>query len=148
MEKRNWKIYYSSYQGPEKRAVELVYRELGKYVLRDNGIYSFHSLDCVREGFPTDCNAIILGTYNENPVFRKYLEHFEKIFNYVFEHFPDDGHPEWFGHLHRDGTPISYIKGSDWKGPFHNVRAFMLLSQILEKIENGEELQFNRWEKK
>lgn len=74
MEKRNWKIYYSSYQGPEKRAVELVYRELGKYVLRDNGIYSFHSLDCVREGFPTDCNAIILGTYNENPVFRKYLE--------------------------------------------------------------------------
>lgn len=78
----------------------------------------------------------------------KYLEHFEKIFNYVFEHFPDDGHPEWFGHLHRDGTPISYIKGSDWKGPFHNVRAFMLLSQILEKIENGEELQFNRWEKK
>jgi N-acylglucosamine 2-epimerase len=78
----------------------------------------------------------------------KYLEHFEKIFNYVFEHFPDDGHPEWFGHLHRDGTPISYIKGSDWKGPFHNVRAFMLLSQILEKIENGEEMQFNRWEKK
>ncbi|MBE5732523.1 MAG: N-acylglucosamine 2-epimerase [Clostridiales bacterium] len=72
----------------------------------------------------------------------KYLELFDKIKSYVFAHFPDEGHPEWFGHLHRDGTPINYIKGSDWKGPFHNVRAFMILSQLLTRIANGEKLEF------
>ena len=75
----------------------------------------------------------------------KYLADFDKIYNYIYKHFPDEGHPEWFGHLHRDGTPISYIKGSDWKGPFHNVRAFMLLSQMFDSIINNEELNFNRW---
>lgn len=45
----------------------------------------------------------------------------------------------------RDGTPISYIKGSDWKGPFHNVRAFMLISQMLDSIIENKELNFNRW---
>ncbi len=63
-----------------------------------------------------------------------YLEWFERLKNYAFEHYSDDGHPEWFGHLHRDGTPINYIKGSDWKGPFHNVRAFMLITQLLEEL--------------
>lgn len=67
----------------------------------------------------------------------KYLHEFEKIFDYCKEHFRDEGHPEWYGHLHRDGTPISDIKGSDWKGPFHNVRAFMILSQLFSEIESG-----------
>lgn len=66
----------------------------------------------------------------------EYLVWFKKIKDYVFSHFPDEGHPEWFGHLHRDGTPINYIKGSDWKGPFHNVRAFMLIIKLLQEIEN------------
>ena len=69
-----------------------------------------------------------------------YMQWFEKIADYVYKYFPDEGHPEWFGHLHRDGSPISYIKGSDWKGPFHNVRAFMLISQLLEKIAAGERI--------
>ena len=71
-----------------------------------------------------------------------YMEQFDKIMEYVWVHYPDEGHPEWFGHLHRDGTPINYIKGSDWKGPFHNVRAFMILTQIFESIEKGEALEF------
>ena len=62
---------------------------------------------------------------------------FEKICAYVFRHFPDDPYPEWPGHLHRDGTPINYIKGSDWKGPYHNVRAFMLLTQLFEEAERN-----------
>lgn len=72
----------------------------------------------------------------------KYFDWFKRITEYIFKHFPDVGHPEWFGHLHRDGTPISYIKGSDWKGPFHNVRAFMLITQILNSIQNGENIEF------
>lgn len=67
----------------------------------------------------------------------KYMDWFMKIKEYVFKHFPDEGHPEWFGHLHRDGSPISYIKGSDWKGPFHNVRAFMLITQLLSVLKEG-----------
>ena len=67
-----------------------------------------------------------------------YLEWFEKIFNYSYKYFRDENYPEWYGHLHRDGTPISQIKGSDWKGPFHNVRAFMVLSQLFEKLKNND----------
>ncbi len=72
--KRNWKIYYSSFSGPQKRAVELIYRELGKYILRDRGVYSFHSLSCETDGFKNDCNAIVLGTYNENTILQKYFD--------------------------------------------------------------------------
>ena len=64
----------------------------------------------------------------------RYMDWFMRIKEYIFNHFPDEGHPEWFGHLHRDGSPISYIKGSDWKGPFHNVRAFMLITQLLSDL--------------
>ena len=67
----------------------------------------------------------------------EYFKGFECIFDYISKHFADLGHPEWYGHLHRDGTPISQIKGSDWKGPFHNVRAFMLLTQLLEDLVKG-----------
>ncbi len=68
----------------------------------------------------------------------RYLDGFEEIFTYVKKYFKDEGYPEWYGHLHRDGTPISQIKGSDWKGPFHNVRAFMLLEKIFEALANDE----------
>ena len=74
MEKRNWKIYYSSYKGPEKRAVELIYRELSKYIMRDKGVYSFHAIGCENKEFSNNCNAIILGTYNENEILKKYLK--------------------------------------------------------------------------
>lgn len=70
------------------------------------------------------------------------MEWFDRITDYIFRYFSDEGHPEWFGHLHRDGTPISYIKGSDWKGPYHNVRAFMLICQLLDQLSNGERLAF------
>lgn len=73
---------------------------------------------------------------------KKYMEWFAKIKDYVFKHFSDNEYPEWYGHLHRDGTPINQIKGSDWKGPFHNVRAFMLITQLLESIERKEKLEF------
>ncbi len=33
----NWKILYTNYQGPEQRAVELLVREMGAWVLREPG---------------------------------------------------------------------------------------------------------------
>ena len=71
-----------------------------------------------------------------------YMEWFDKIKEYVWAHFPDEGDPEWFGHLHRDGTPINYIKGSDWKCPFHNVRAFMILTQVFKALDENKEIGF------
>jgi N-acylglucosamine 2-epimerase len=101
------------------------------------------SLEWDMKLFWVHCEAMIALTYSYlYTKDEKYLEWFEKIFEYVCEHYQDPGHPEWYGHLHRDGTPISHIKGSDWKGPFHNVRAFMVLSQLFDKLRNGEELEF------
>ncbi len=39
MNKRNWKILYSTYTGMQKKAIELVSAEVGKTILRDKGVY-------------------------------------------------------------------------------------------------------------
>lgn len=101
------------------------------------------SLEWDMKLFWVHCEAMIALTYAYWHTKEEWcLTWFNKIKDYVFKHYPDDGHPEWFGHLHRDGTPINYIKGSDWKGPFHNVRAFMILTQLYTSLANGEELEF------
>lgn len=101
------------------------------------------SLEWDMKLFWVHCEAMIALTYAYLYTGdEKYTEWFERIFAYACEHFADPGHPEWFGHLHRDGTPIAYIKGSDWKGPYHNVRAFMVLSQLFDIMKNGENLKF------
>lgn len=93
--------------------------------------------------FWVHCEAMIALTYSYWYTGNaEYMRGFEKIFKYCEKHFADPGHPEWYGHLHRDGTPISQIKGSAWKGPFHNVRAYMVLSQLFDKIKNGEKIGF------
>lgn len=77
MGKRNWKIYYSNYEGPQKRAVELTAREIGKYILRDYGIYSFYVLPCERIAASPEkieANAVVLGMLEENAVLRQYIE--------------------------------------------------------------------------
>ena len=93
------------------------------------------SLEWDMKLFWVHCEAMIALVYSYRYTGEQlYMDWFNRIKEYVFSHFPDEGHPEWFGHLHRDGTPISYIKGSDWKGPFHNVRAFMVLTQLFESM--------------
>jgi len=99
------------------------------------------SLEWDMKLFWVHCEAMIALTYSYwYTKDERYLEWFEKIFEYSYNHFKDEGYPEWYGHLHRDGTPVSQIKGSDWKGPFHNVRAFMVLSQLFEKLKNNENI--------
>lgn len=101
------------------------------------------SLEWDMKLFWVHCEAMIALTYSYMYTKdEKYMDWFKKVYKYAFKYFPDPGHPEWYGHLHRDGTPISQIKGSDWKGPFHNVRAFMILTQQFEDILAGKELEF------
>lgn len=63
--KRNWKILYSNYVGAEKKAVELVQAEVGKFILRDPGVYTLHVLECAKMPSELDKNVIIVSTYNE-----------------------------------------------------------------------------------
>lgn len=101
------------------------------------------SLEWDMKLFWVHCEAMIALTYALwYTKDERYLAWFERIYDYVDRHFKDEGHPEWYGHLHRDGTPVSQIKGSDWKGPFHNVRAFMVLSQLFDSLKNEEPIGF------
>lgn len=63
----------------------------------------------------------------------KYAEWHTRIHDWTYQHFPDSEHPEWFGYLHRDGSPSSTLKGNLWKGPFHMPRMELTCWQILNE---------------
>ena len=67
MQKRDWQIIYTNYSGMEKKAVELISKEMGSQILRDNGIYTIHVLACrqLKEMQP-DENAVVIGLQGEN----------------------------------------------------------------------------------
>lgn len=62
------------------------------------------------------------------------LEWFERIHDYVWNHFMDPEHPEWFGYLNRQGEVLLTLKGGKWKGCFHVPRGLMQVYQSLERI--------------
>lgn len=61
----------------------------------------------------------------------KYEAWFDRIHDYFFSRFADPEHGEFYGYLHRDGTPSTFLKGSLWKGPFHIPRALHLVEARL-----------------
>ena len=60
----------------------------------------------------------------------KYLEKYKLVHEYSFTKFKDTEYGEWYGYLHRDGTPSTDLKGNIFKGPFHLPRC--LLENILQ----------------
>ncbi len=66
---------------------------------------------------------------------KKCLEWFEKLDEYMWSHFKDPLHPEWFGYLNRRGEMLLSLKGGKWKGCFHVPRGLFEIWQILEKCE-------------
>ena len=70
-------------------------------------------------------------------VFEKW---YDKLHDYIFNHFPDKEFGEWYGYLHRDGTVSHTQKGSLWKGPYHLPRCLILCERILSALENGDNL--------
>ena len=62
------------------------------------------------------------------------LAWFERIHDYVWSHFMDPEHPEWFGYLNRQGEVLLTLKGGKWKGCFHVPRGLMQVYQSLERI--------------
>ena len=64
----------------------------------------------------------------------KYLEMHRKAFDYAFRVFPDAQYGEWYGYLHRDGTPAQPAKGNMFKGPFHIPRMMILAGDLYRDI--------------
>lgn len=60
----------------------------------------------------------------------RYLALHEQVRDWSFKHFSDPVHGEWFGYLHRDGTPSSTLKGNLWKSFFHHPRALWMCHRI------------------
>lgn len=55
------------------------------------------------------------------------------VHDWSFHHFADPEFGEWFGYLHRDGSPSVTLKGNMWKGPFHLPRALWYCSRLCEE---------------
>lgn len=62
----------------------------------------------------------------------KWLKWHEQVHDYTWQRFPDREHGEWFGYLHRDGTPAQTLKGNNYKGCFHIPRALLFSVQLME----------------
>lgn len=84
MDKRNWKIIYTKYEGMEQKAVDLLYGELGALILRDPGLYTIHTLLCEQaDAAQLDRNAVVVGLFEENAIIRQYIKK---------EEIPEDGY--------------------------------------------------------
>ena len=70
----------------------------------------------------------------------KYAEWYRQVHEWTYGHFPDSEYGEWFGYLHRDGTPSTMLKGSLWKGFFHLPRmqliCWRLLGELMKENKN------------
>lgn len=62
------------------------------------------------------------------------LEWFERVHDYVWTHFKDEEHPEWFGYLNRQGEVLLPLKGGKWKGCFHVPRGLYQCWQVLDRL--------------
>ncbi|MGC6457742.1 MAG: AGE family epimerase/isomerase [Akkermansiaceae bacterium] len=62
----------------------------------------------------------------------KYAQWHRMIHEYAHKTFCDPEHGEWFGYLHRDGRISSFLKGNQFKGPFHLPRMQWYCWQALE----------------
>ena len=63
----------------------------------------------------------------------KCLDWFLKLDAYMWSHFKDPEHPEWFGYLNRRGEVLLPLKGGKWKGCFHVPRGLYQIMTMLDK---------------
>lgn len=68
---------------------------------------------------------------------QRYANMHQRIHQYAYSHFHDPEYGEWFGYLHRDGTPAQTAKGNLFKGPFHLPRQEWYCSQMLKSYLAG-----------
>lgn len=71
----SWKIVYSDYSGLQKKAIELLNREIGKRLIRKQGVYTLYVLPCEKEteNVRLERNAIVIGLYGQSPLIQKFV---------------------------------------------------------------------------
>ena len=65
----------------------------------------------------------------------KFLEYFERTWDYIDTHLIDREHGEWFGYLDRQGRKTHQLKGGPYKCFFHVPRTLMFCVNLLEETE-------------
>ncbi len=75
----SWVVYYQRFEGMERRAVELISCEVGKYIAQANckNAYILYVLPCEREEAAVARNAIVLGLYYDSKIIQKYIDESE-----------------------------------------------------------------------
>jgi N-acylglucosamine 2-epimerase len=63
----------------------------------------------------------------------KYAAWHQQVHEWTYARFSDSEHGEWFGYLHRDGTPSTLLKGNLWKGFFHLPRMQWYCWKLLDQ---------------
>ena len=65
----------------------------------------------------------------------KYNTLYNQFKDYCKNNFVDSEHGEWYGYLHYDNTPSTYIKGNIFKGPFHIPRLYIIMALMDEEYD-------------
>ena len=75
MKQTEWKIIYSAYTGIAEKAINLLSKEGGKYLIRNSGLLRLHVLPCEKESEYTESkNAFFVSCINDSPLIQKYVD--------------------------------------------------------------------------
>jgi hypothetical protein len=74
MKQTDWKIIYTKYDGVLKRAIKLLSKEAGGYIIRESGVYRIYVLPCEKEGAAVSKNAFLVGCYADSPKIQSLVE--------------------------------------------------------------------------
>ena len=77
MKQTDWKIIYNNYSGLQKKAVNLLSKEVGRLLIREEMVYSIYVLPCEKEGCEVSKSAFFVGLYDESEMIRKYVSESE-----------------------------------------------------------------------
>ena len=68
---------------------------------------------------------------------QKFLDWFEKVDSWMWSHFPDPAHGEWYAYCDRQGNVTHSLKGGKWKTFFHVPRCLLFAAERMKKIKNS-----------
>jgi len=73
MKQTDWKIIYSKYEGLQKKAVDFLSKEAGRYLIREDGVYKILVLPCEKDDAKIEQNVIAIGLYQDSNLVQKYV---------------------------------------------------------------------------
>ena len=73
---KGWELIYANYTRLHKKAVDLISRELGKFIIRDEGIYTLYVLPCRQENgaLQSAKNLVIVGVWENSPLIQSLVD--------------------------------------------------------------------------